>query len=124
MPTPTFIKEGLARPLALDAAIGPARMKRTGCSVPKERAGESTGRRRKQLDGHCHTSLQGRAPGTPCQPTASHVLFCGDIHTLRAASRMVGSSPEPCLGLPKLGQNLGTVPFCRSQETLAKLLQR
>lgn len=42
--------------------------------------------------------LQGRC----ASPTASYVLFCEDIHTPWAACRMAGSSPEPCLELPKV----------------------
>lgn len=41
--------------------------------------------------------------GCYTSPTASHVLFCEDIHTPWVASRMVGSSPEPGLELPKGG---------------------
>lgn len=47
MPMLTFIREVLARSLAPAAAIGLARMKCAGFSVPKEGSGKSTGRRRK-----------------------------------------------------------------------------
>lgn len=42
-------------------------------------------------------------------PTCSSV---GISTPLRAASRMVGGRPEPCSGLPKVGQDWGAVPFC------------
>lgn len=74
MPVSTFIKEGLVRSLAPAAAIGLARMK---LMVPKEGAGESTGRQRKQLEGHCRTSQQECAPGMLCQP---HCVPCALPH--------------------------------------------
>lgn len=44
MSMPAFIKEGLVRSPAPAAAIGLARTKHAEFSVPKEGAGESTGR--------------------------------------------------------------------------------
>lgn len=110
MPMLTFIREGLVRSLAPAAAIGLARMKQAGFSVPKERAGESTGRRRKQLDGH---QPMGTCSGDAVPaPLPSMCSSEGTSTPLRAGSRLVGGSPEPCLGLPRVRWDSGAVPFC------------
>ena len=61
--------------------------------------------------------LQGRH-ASPLPPTC---YSAGTFKSLRAASRMVGGSPKPCLGLPKVGRDSEAVPFCQSLKTLSQV---
>lgn len=113
MPMPTSIKEGLARSPALATPVSLATMKRVGFSVPKEGAGESTGRRRKQLDRHCRTSPWGHAPGMPCQP---HGLPCaplrGHPHPSGLPAGWQAAALTPVQGSPGWDRSWGQSLFC------------